>query len=103
MTHAFFDRRWPVRWLLGHIGSKGFAELKAAGMNGTYLTDQALHHTALLASALLITGAPRTVPAKSAMFSMEAVDNSPRGRGGWTGLGGGAGFTAVGLKLKSRS
>jgi hypothetical protein len=55
VTHAFFDRRWPVRWLLQHIGSKGFAELKAAGMNGMYLTDQALHQTALLASALLIT------------------------------------------------
>ncbi|WAZ20192.1 hypothetical protein STRCI_001291 [Streptomyces cinnabarinus] len=23
-THGFFDRRWPVRWLLEHIGSKGF-------------------------------------------------------------------------------
>ncbi|MFF3918467.1 hypothetical protein ACFYZB_34330 [Streptomyces sp. NPDC001852] len=32
MTRAFFDRRWPVRWLLEHIGSKGFAELTAAGM-----------------------------------------------------------------------
>ncbi|MFF7022249.1 hypothetical protein ACFY97_14680 [Streptomyces klenkii] len=55
VTHAFFDRRWPVRWLLEHVGSKGFAELKAAGMNGIYLTDQALHQTALLVSALLIT------------------------------------------------
>ncbi|GAB2891765.1 DUF3307 domain-containing protein [Streptomyces mayteni] len=55
VTHAFFDRRWPVRWLLERIGSKGFAELKAAGMNGMYLTDQALHQTALLVAALLIT------------------------------------------------
>ncbi|MEU4506780.1 DUF3307 domain-containing protein [Streptomyces sp. NPDC024089] len=55
VTHAFFDRRWPVRWLLEHIGSKGFADLKAAGMNGMYLTDQALHQTALLVTALLIT------------------------------------------------
>ncbi|MFE9536646.1 hypothetical protein [Streptomyces sp. NPDC006691] len=55
VTHAFFDRRWPVRWLLEHVGSKGFADLKAAGMNGMYLTDQALHQTALLVSALLIT------------------------------------------------
>ncbi|MFF3787212.1 hypothetical protein [Streptomyces sp. NPDC001933] len=31
VTHAFFDRRWPIRWLLEHIGSKGFAKLKAAG------------------------------------------------------------------------
>ncbi|MDJ0467116.1 hypothetical protein [Streptomyces sp. H27-C3] len=55
VTHAFFDRRWPVRWLLQHTGSPDFAELKAAGMNGMYLTDQALHQTALLVSALLIT------------------------------------------------
>ncbi|MFC9225030.1 DUF3307 domain-containing protein [Streptomyces hygroscopicus] len=55
VTHAFFDRRWPVCWLLEHVGSKGFAELKAAGLNGMYLTDQALHQTALLVSALLIT------------------------------------------------
>lgn len=55
VTHAFFDRRWPVRWLLQHTGSPDFAELKAAGMNGMYLADQALHQTALLVSALLIT------------------------------------------------
>ncbi|MFJ3072739.1 hypothetical protein ACIPJE_29090 [Streptomyces albidoflavus] len=54
-THAFFDRRWPVRWLLEHVGSRGFAELKAAGMNGMDLADQALYQTALLVSALLIT------------------------------------------------
>lgn len=55
VTHAFFDRRWPVRWLLQHIGAPNFAELRGHGMNGMYLTDQALHQTALLASALLIT------------------------------------------------
>ncbi|OKJ33200.1 hypothetical protein [Streptomyces sp. CB01580] len=55
VTHAFFDRRWPVRWLLQHTGSPDFAELRAAGMNGMYLTDQALHQSALLVSALLIT------------------------------------------------
>ncbi|MEU1487174.1 DUF3307 domain-containing protein [Streptomyces sp. NPDC005752] len=48
VTHAFFDRRWPVRWILEHVGSKGFAELKTVGTNGMYLTDQALHQTALL-------------------------------------------------------
>ncbi|WP_331759893.1 hypothetical protein [Streptomyces anulatus] len=41
--------------LLQHTGSPGFAELRTAGMNGMYLTDQALHQTALLVSALLIT------------------------------------------------
>ncbi|MFJ4676961.1 DUF3307 domain-containing protein [Kitasatospora sp. NPDC088783] len=55
VTHAFFDRRWPVRWLLEHIGSKQFAQLKTAGMDGMYLADQALHQTALLVAALLIT------------------------------------------------
>ncbi|PAU47543.1 hypothetical protein CK936_18100 [Streptomyces albireticuli] len=54
-THAFFDRRWPVRWILEHSGSANFAQLKTAGMNGMYLADQALHQTALLVSALLIT------------------------------------------------
>lgn len=41
--------------VLGARRFHGFAELKAAGMNGMYLTDQALHQTALLVSALLIT------------------------------------------------
>ncbi|MER5753681.1 hypothetical protein [Streptomyces sp. NPDC002088] len=38
-----------------HTGSRVFAELKAAGMNGMHLSDQALHQAALLVSALLIT------------------------------------------------
>ncbi|WP_198545925.1 hypothetical protein [Actinacidiphila yeochonensis] len=54
-THAVLDRRWPVRWLLQHTGSPAFAELRAAGLNGMYLADQALHSGALLVSALLIT------------------------------------------------
>ncbi|MFI9583959.1 hypothetical protein ACIHCQ_19420 [Streptomyces sp. NPDC052236] len=41
--------------MIRRTGPKGFAELKAAGMNGIYLTDQALHQAALLVSALLIT------------------------------------------------
>lgn len=53
-THAFFDRRWPVRWLLQHTGSPGFADLMAAGLNGMYLADQALHQVALLVSSALI-------------------------------------------------
>ncbi|MDX3524310.1 hypothetical protein [Streptomyces scabiei] len=51
VTHAFFDGRWPVRWLLEPVGSTGFAELKAAGMNGIYLTD--------LLCTQLRPGAPR--------------------------------------------
>ncbi|WP_217712072.1 hypothetical protein [Kitasatospora sp. NA04385] len=54
-THAWLDRRWPVRWLLRHLGSAAFAELRAAGMNGMYLADQALHKGALLVSAVLVT------------------------------------------------
>ena len=52
VTHAFLDRRWPVRWLLRRTGSAGFAELRSGGMNGMYLSDQALHQTALLIAAL---------------------------------------------------
>lgn len=54
-THAFLDRRWPVRWLLRRLGSAEFATLNSGGLNGMYLADQALHATALLGSALLIT------------------------------------------------
>ncbi|GHH25724.1 hypothetical protein [Streptomyces rubradiris] len=54
ITHAFFDRRWPVRWLLQNTGSPDFADPEKTGLNGVYLTDQALHQTALLVSALLI-------------------------------------------------
>ncbi|MFI5736137.1 hypothetical protein ACIA49_38845 [Kribbella sp. NPDC051587] len=55
VTHAFLDRRWPVRWLLQHTGKRNFAELREGGLNGMYLADQALHQTALLVSALVIT------------------------------------------------
>ncbi|WP_205380466.1 hypothetical protein [Streptomyces sp. MBT27] len=53
-THAFFDRRWPVRWILEHTGSPEFAQLNAGGLNGMYLADQALHHLALFAAAVLM-------------------------------------------------
>ncbi|MEV7212318.1 hypothetical protein AB0O31_04415 [Kitasatospora cineracea] len=54
-THAWLDRRWPVRWLLRHVGSAAFAELRSAGLNGMYLADQALHKGALLVAAILVT------------------------------------------------
>lgn len=54
-THAFLDRRWPVRWLLEHTGARPFSQLASGGINGMYLADQALHSTALFFSALLIT------------------------------------------------
>lgn len=42
-SHAFIDRRWPVRWLLRKTGSPGFAEQTW----GVIATDQALHLTIL--------------------------------------------------------
>lgn len=54
VTHAFLDRRWPVRAILRATGSAPFAELKSGGMNGPYLADQALHYGCLWVSALLV-------------------------------------------------
>jgi hypothetical protein len=50
LTHQFIDRRWPVRWLLSHTGSRAFAEQTW----GVLVTDQALHITivALLTAAV---------------------------------------------------
>ena len=52
-THAFLDRRWPVRWILRHTRSPKFADLQTP-INGPYQADQALHHGCLFVSALLI-------------------------------------------------
>lgn len=54
ITHAFLDRRWPVRWLLEHTGSAPFSRQASHGVNGMYLADQALHYGCLWAAALLI-------------------------------------------------
>ncbi|WP_239404510.1 hypothetical protein [Frankia sp. Cj3] len=51
-THALWDRRTPVRWLLEHTGAVRFAALADHGLNGMYLTDQALHTFCLWAAAL---------------------------------------------------
>lgn len=56
LTHGFIDRRWPVRWLLEHTGSREFAELASNGINGMMLGDQALHVGAIFISALLMGG-----------------------------------------------
>ncbi len=56
LTHAFIDRRWPVQWILRRTGSANFASLASGGMNGPYLTDQALHIGCLFVSALIIGG-----------------------------------------------
>jgi uncharacterized protein DUF3307 len=53
ITHGFIDRRWPVKWLLQHTGSAGFAEMQTP-INGMYQGDQSLHEAALLISALIV-------------------------------------------------
>lgn len=53
-SHGFLDRRWPVRWLLEHTGSRDFAARASGGMNGMYLADQALHIGCLFIAALII-------------------------------------------------
>ena len=53
LTHAVLDRRVAVRALLRSLGSPRFAETTTP-VCGLYAADQALHHLALLISALLI-------------------------------------------------
>ena len=52
-THGLLDRRWPVRAVLRATRSPEFAETTTP-VNGMYVADQALHHLALLITALLI-------------------------------------------------
>lgn len=85
ISHAFLDRRWPVRRVMELTGSPGFARgvaelpaLAVAGrapsseaddligftlpwsiatpLHGPYLADQALHHGCLLLAALVMAG-----------------------------------------------
>jgi len=58
-THAFIDRRWPVRWVLQHTGSPQFADLAGHGLNGPYLADQALHTGVLYVAALIASRGAR--------------------------------------------
>lgn len=53
VTHVFLDRRWPVRWILEHTGSKAFAD-STTPLHGCYLADQSLHIACLFVSALLV-------------------------------------------------
>jgi hypothetical protein len=53
VTHGVLDRRWPVRAVLGALGSARFAETTAP-ICGMYLADQALHQAALFIAALLV-------------------------------------------------
>lgn len=53
LTHAALDRRWPVRTILRLLRSPRFAETTSP-VCGMYAADQALHHGALLVSALLV-------------------------------------------------
>lgn len=55
-THALWDRRAPVRWVLEHTGSAPFARQTGAGINGMYLSDQALHAGSIwLATLVAVT------------------------------------------------
>jgi len=56
LSHGFIDRRWPVKWLLEHTGSRQFAALEDRGINGMYLADQSLHVGCLFISALIMGG-----------------------------------------------
>lgn len=53
-THTVIDRRWIVQWLLRNTGSPNFAALTSGGMNGPYLTDQALHIGCLFLAAVAV-------------------------------------------------
>jgi hypothetical protein len=65
-THAFLDRRWPVKRALELTGSPGFATGRfeiprttitaPVPLHGPYLADQALHHACLWVAALIATG-----------------------------------------------
>jgi hypothetical protein len=50
-THAFIDRRWPVRSLLRAVGSPGFATVEW----GVIAVDQALHLVILAMLAVALT------------------------------------------------
>jgi hypothetical protein len=55
VTHAFIDRRWPVKAMLRATRSPAFAEMLTP-ICGPYQADQALHHACLIGSALILTG-----------------------------------------------
>lgn len=50
-SHAFIDRRWPVKRLAQATGKSNFYEL-GGPLGGAYLLDQALHHLAEGAAVL---------------------------------------------------
>jgi hypothetical protein len=54
VTHAFLDRRWPVKWVLDHTRSPEFAKMLQP-LWGMYASDQGLHYLCLWISALLLT------------------------------------------------
>lgn len=48
-THAFIDRRWPIRVLMARTGQRGFYE-----QGGAAHVDQVAHVTVLLLAALAL-------------------------------------------------
>jgi hypothetical protein len=60
VTHAVWDRRWPVAWVLTHTRARAFADLGLVNEHGEvrwrpgmYAADQALHTACLWAAALI--------------------------------------------------
>jgi hypothetical protein len=85
-THAFLDRRWPVKKILELTGSANFAQPRIPPLavrtrneqinvklsrvvmsteeaplpiHGPYLADQALHHACLLVAAIILAATPK--------------------------------------------
>ncbi|MFB7953406.1 DUF3307 domain-containing protein [Streptomyces sp. NPDC056045] len=49
-THAFIDRRWPVRWWMTHTGSEDWID-----RGGAAHVDQTTHIAALVVAALCLS------------------------------------------------
>ncbi|WP_018504885.1 hypothetical protein [Parafrankia discariae] len=74
-THALFDRRWPVCWLMTHTGSPAYAAMTIPThpdgipyTPGQAAADSALHVACLWAAALAATALshPEPEPTKGA-------------------------------------
>ena len=59
-SHYLFDRREPLRRVADALGRREFYRLNTAGMNGSYLMDQATHHLIEALACLLLATAPAT-------------------------------------------
>lgn len=55
-SHYIADRREPLRRIADALGKRDFYELKASGMNGSYLLDQSWHLGFTFWAALIAAG-----------------------------------------------